>query len=73
MLSMELNLATVVVGLLVAFLAFLAIRRLYRNGMCDCHKDDARGGSCGCSSCGSGCSGCGSVDKMLADMQKASR
>ena len=69
MLALDLTPATVAVGLVVVALAFLAARRMWRNGMCDCHKgDDAHGGSCsgGCA----GCSGCGAAGKMVADLQK---
>lgn len=70
MFGLEFAPATVIVGLLVAALAFLAVRRMWRNGMCDCHKgDDAHGGSCS-GGCG-GCAGCGAVDQMMADMKKA--
>lgn len=71
MLAMEITPATVILGLIVAALAFLAIRRLVRNGTCDCHKDDAHSGSCA-SGCG-GCAGCSTVDKMVADMQQGSK
>lgn len=67
-LGLEFTPATVVVALVVAFLAFLAARRLWRNGMCDCHKDDPRGG---CSGMCAGCSGCSAVEHMVHDMQNA--
>lgn len=70
MLGLEFTPSTVVVSLVVLALAFLAVRRMMRNGVCDCHKgDNAHGGCAG--GCG-GCSGCGSVDRMVADMQKQS-
>ena len=48
--------STTVVGLIIAGLAFLSVRRLWRNGLCDCHKDSPYGNGCagGCA----GCSGC---------------
>ena len=64
MLGLEFTPSTVVVGLVVLALAFLAIRRLVRNGPCDCHKGDDAHGGC------AGCSGCGAADRMVADMQK---
>ena len=64
MLSLELTPATVIVGALVAALAFLALRRLKRNGTCDCHKDDACGGGC------AGCSGCIAAERMAADLER---
>lgn len=71
LLGLEFTPATVVVLLIIAVLAFLAARRLWRNGMCDCHKDDPRGSSCsgGCA----GCAGCGAADRMVADAQRAVR
>ena len=63
MLGLEWNLATVVVALIVAALAALAVRRMRRNGLCDCHKGE-------CGGC-SGCSGCSAADKMVADLQRA--
>lgn len=68
MFGLEFTPSTVIVALAVAALAFLAVRRLVRNGMCDCHKgDDAHGGCAG--GC-AGCSGCGAADKMVSDMKK---
>ena len=68
MFGLEFTPSTVVVALIVLALVFLAVRRLVRNGMCDCHKgDDAHGGGAG--GCG-GCSGCGAASAMVADMQK---
>ena len=53
MFGLEFTPSTVVVALIVLALVFLAVRRLVRNGMCDCHKgDDAHGG------CAGGCGGC---------------
>lgn len=68
MLALDLTPATVIVGLLVAALALLALRRLKRNGTCDCHKDDARGGACG-GGC-AGCAGCAAADRMVADLER---
>ena len=67
-LGMEFNLSTVIVLLLIVAWAAWAIRRLWRNGMCDCHSDDPRGGCAG--GC-AGCSGCGAAANMIADMNKA--
>lgn len=68
MLGLEFTPSTVVVALIVAALVFFAVRRLVRNGMCDCHKgDDGHGG---CSGGCAGCSGCSATDKMVADMEK---
>ena len=54
MFGLEFTPSTVVVALIVLALVFLAVRRLVRNGMCDCHKgDDAHGG------CAGGCGGSG--------------
>ena len=48
MFGLEFTPSTVVVALIVLALVFLAVRRLVRNGMCDCHKgDDAHGGCAG--------------------------
>lgn len=66
MLSMEFSPATIIVALVLVALAFLAARRLYRNGTCDCHKGSPRGKgthtqeSAGCSGCNScaACAGC---------------
>ena len=60
MLPIELSPATIIVALAVLALAFLAARRLHRNGTCDCHKDAPRTGSCAgsCPRC-AGCPGCG--------------
>lgn len=66
MLPLEITPATLVVGLAVAVLALLAVRRLVRRGTCD------SGGHCGGVAEGgcSGCSGCAAADRMLADMKK---
>ena len=66
--GLEFTPSTAVVGLVVLALAFLAVRRLVRNGPCDCHKGDGAHGGCagGCA----GCSGCAAADRMAADMQK---
>ena len=56
MFGLEFTPSTVVVALIVLALVFLAVRRLVRNGMCDCHKgDDAHGG------CAGGCGGCAAL------------
>lgn len=68
LLGLEFTPSTVVVALIIAALAFLAVRRMWRSGLCDCRKDE---GSCagGCA----GCAGCAAADRMAADMQKAAR
>ena len=68
MFGLEFTPSTVVVALIVLALVFLAVRRLVRNGMCDCHKgDDAHGGCAG--GCG-GCSGCGAASIELKVMSR---
>lgn len=67
-LGLEFTPSTVVVLALVVAWAVWAVRRLWRNGMCDSHADSPRGGCAG--GCG-GCSGCGAAARMAADMQKA--
>ena len=63
MLGLEFTPSTVVVALVVLALVFLAVRRMMRNGMCDCHKGDSAHG---------GCAGGCAADRMVADMQKRS-
>lgn len=67
MAPLDINASTIVVLLILGVLAFLAVRRIVRRGLCD------SGGSC--DSCGrsGGCSSCGAVDKMLADMERAAK
>jgi hypothetical protein len=72
-LGLEFNLSTLVVAALIVAWAVWAIRRLRRNGMCDCHADDPQGGSCGCSGGCGGCHGCGAAANMVADMSKAAK
>lgn len=68
MLGLEFNVPTALIALVVLALAALAVRRLVRNGPCDCHKeDDARGGCAG--GC-AGCAGCAAADRMVADLRK---
>ena len=64
MMAIEINAATIIVGIIVIALVLLAIRRLRTKGLCDC-KD--------CPQQSSGCKGCSSVDKMLADMEQSSK
>lgn len=66
MFGLEFTPSTVVVALIIAALVFLAVRRMYRKGLCDCHKDGDEGCAGGCG----GCSGCGAADKMVSDIQK---
>ncbi|HIT45428.1 MAG TPA: hypothetical protein IAC28_04965 [Candidatus Aphodovivens excrementavium] len=65
MAPLDLNFSSLVVLLAVVALAFLAVRRIVRRGLCD------SGGTC--DSCGKagGCSSCSAVDKMVADMERA--
>lgn len=66
MVPFEITPATLVVGLAVALLALLAVRRLVCRGTCD------SGGHCGGATEGgcAGCHGCAAADRMLADMKK---
>ncbi len=66
MVPFEITPATLVIGLVVAVLALLAVRRLVRRGTCD------SGGRCGSATGGgcSGCQGCAATDRMLEDMKK---
>ena len=73
MLALDMTPATVVVGLVVVALAFLAARRLRRNGTCDCHKGAPSGESAGCT-CGgacASCSGCAATDHLVATLPKS--
>lgn len=83
--ELTLNLPTVAVLLVIAALAFLALRRMMRRGLCDCGDHDAEHGGCaGCAGCG-GCSGsspapapgacpaCATADKMEAAAKKNDR
>lgn len=63
MLEMQISPATIVIGLVIIGLAILAVRRLVKKGTCDCKE---------CAG-GEACSGCNSVDKMIADMEKAAK
>ena len=65
--GLEFTPSTLVVLAFVVAWAVWAVRRLWRNGMCDSHADSPRGclGGCG------GCAGCGAAARMAADMQKA--
>ncbi len=65
--GLEFTPSTVVVLAIVVAWAVWAVRRLWRNGMCDSHADSPRGCSGGCG----GCAGCGAAVRMAADMQKA--
>lgn len=66
---------TIFVLAVLAVLSALAVRRIRTRGLCDSgHAPKgafAEGGACssGCASC----AGCGSVDRMLADMDRAAR
>lgn len=69
MLGLEFTPSTVAVLLIVIALAVLSARRMWRNGMCDCHSDDPRGkkhaGGC------AGCAGCGAASAMVEHAQRA--
>lgn len=69
MASLNLNVSTVIVLAVIAVLAFLSARRMFRKGTCDCHKDNPRGGkgsgNTGCSGCScSSCASCPSIEAM---------
>lgn len=68
MLGLEFTPSTIIVALVVVVLMYFALRRLWRNGMCDCRKDEG-GQGCSCD----GCSGCHTVVRMLADMNDAAK
>ena len=59
--------ATIVVALVIAALAFLAIRRLVRRGMCDCgdHCD-----GCSKKKGSNACKTCSAAESMAARMEK---
>ncbi|WP_139652030.1 FeoB-associated Cys-rich membrane protein [Raoultibacter phocaeensis] len=57
-----LNAPTIIISLMIVALAVLAVRRMMKRGLCDCHDGECPSG---------GCSGCGAVDKMVADMERA--
>ena len=62
--------ATVAVIVVIAALAFLAIRRLVRRGMCDCgdHCD-----GCSKKKGSAACISCSAADEMVARMEKEAR
>ena len=65
MAPLDLNFSSLVVLLAVAALAFLAVRRIVRRGLCD------SGGTCDSCEKAGGCSSGSAVDKMVADMERA--
>ena len=65
---MTFNLPTLLLALVVVFLAVLAIHRMTHRGLCDCHDHCGDSSSDG-SGCG-GCQGCSAAEKMIADMNK---
>ena len=70
MASFDMNISSAIVLLLIAVLAFLAVRRMVRRGLCD------SGGpcdGCSCDSAKGGCSACSAVDKMVVDMECAAK
>ena len=67
--DLSLTPSTVVILLVIAALAVLAVRRMLRKGLCDCHSDAGCSGCSGCShgsaaqtpsdGAGAGASSCG--------------
>ena len=69
MASLDLNVSTMIVLAVIAVLAFLSARRMFRKGTCDCHKDNPRGkkgsGSTGCGGCScTSCASCPTSEAM---------
>lgn len=64
MLEMEINPATIIVGLVIIALVTFALYRLRTKGLCDCKECGNEEGSC---------AGCNAVDKMLSAMEKAAK
>ena len=62
MAELTMNLPTAIILLLIAALVFLAIRRVHTRGMCDCKDGCGGGGDC-----------CNAVNKMLANMEEATK
>lgn len=72
--------STVAILLVVVALAVLAVRRMVRKGLCDCHSDKGCSGCSGCSAARKGCAaeqsassnvpnGCPAADRMAARMR----
>lgn len=66
MIELQLTPATVAILLAVAALAVLAVRRLVRKGLCDCHADKGCSGCAGCPKAG----GCAAADAMVERMKQ---
>lgn len=67
MTPMELTPATIVLGLIMVALIVMAVRRLVRRGTCDCHDH------CDASKDAGGCASCGAADRLVADMERATK
>ena len=65
--ELELTPATIILAVIIIALMVLAIRRMMRRGMCDCHGDE----------CGHGgkaaCSHCSAAADMVARMDEAAK
>ena len=73
-LPLEISPATVIIGLVIAVLAVLAVRRLVRRGTCDCHDHGGGPAKGGCAAGGcAGCTGCGVADALVADIERAAK
>ena len=59
--------STTVLSLLIAVLAALAVHRIWKRGLCDCHDHCGDSPSGGCH----GCTGCNAAEHMVADMRKS--
>ena len=64
--------ATIIVALVIAALAFLAIRRLVKRGMCDCgdHCDSGYCSACSHKKGSNACKTCSAANDMVARMEK---
>lgn len=63
MLPLEISPATVIIGLVIAVLAVLAVRRLVRRGTCDCHDHGGGPAKGGCAA--GGCAGCTGAESQM--------
>lgn len=82
-LGLEMTPSTVVLLAIIIVLFVLAIRRMWRYGLCDCHKgtdmergkkDDSSPEPASAASCTgfcAGCNGCAAMGQMIADMQQS--
>lgn len=64
MAELEITPATIAIALVIIALVAFAIHRLRSKGLCDCKECNHESG---------GCPGCNSVEKMIADMEKATK